>query len=298
MNSTNGGIRNGFLELNDYEWKRKRDWRNWYGSREGGTTRVTPTSLSILNQETGWLAVDGKLYKRSHSYSSGGWEFVPNPFTAEQSDPGTITEVFFVDAQHGWLLSSTGEIALTTNGGKEWDPSPVELGNSLAALFFLDSSNGWMVADDTYLLQTQNGGKDWKRMGFLWIPGSISQLHFADENHAWLVVKGNAAPSHTENGGLTWVHPTQEKSPLQSVYFWDQFHGWAIHPGVGIVHTADGGRNWVQQDISDYWHEHPMNVIWKTPVWIIGTIAMFIASIFEGLPEEFDTLPLLPILQI
>jgi len=292
------GIRRGFLELNDYAWKRKRDWRNWYGSQGESWAIGNPASLAIVNEETGWLSIDGKLYRRSQSYSSGGWEFVRNPFSMEQTEKGTITEVFFADAQNGWLLSSSGEIALTINGGKEWVSYPIELGNSLSALFFLNASTGWVVADNTYLLQTQNGGKDWVRVGFLWIPGSITQLYFADEHHGWLVMEGQASPSHTDNGGLTWVHPNKKTSPLRSVYFWNQFHGWAIQPGKGIVHTSDGGNNWIQQEISDFWHEHPANVIWKTPVWIISTLVMFVVSIFDGLPEELDTLPLLSIFQI
>lgn len=294
--SSHSGIRRGFLELNDYAWKRKRDWRNWYGAREEGIARENPTSLSIQNEETGWLVIDGRLYKRSQSYSSGGWESVPNPFTMEHSEAGTISEVFFINTQYGWLLSSRGEVARTTDGGKEWVLNSIELGNSYSALFFLDSVTGWIVADDTYILQTHNGGEDWVRVGFLLSSGPITQLRFLDENHAWLVVKGYASPSHTDNGGLTWIHPEQETSQLRSVFFWDPFHGWAIQPGRGIVHTSDGGRNWTQQEISDYWHEHPVNVIWKTPVWILGTIVLFITSIFYGLPEEFDTLPLLPLL--
>ena len=296
--SSNGGIRRGFLELNDYAWKRKRDWRNWYGSRKDSWDMGNPVSLTILNEETGWLAIDGKLYKRSQSYSSGGWEFVPNPFSSEPGKTGTLTEVFFVNPLIGWLLSSTGEIAITTDGGNQWVSNSIELGSSYSALFFLDTSNGWVVADNTYILETQNGGKDWVRVGVLLTSGTITQMRFVDEYHAWLVVEGHDSPSRSNNGGLTWNHPEQETSGLQSVYYWDSFHGWAIQPGKGIVHTSDGGRNWIQQDISDNWHEHPINVIWKTPVWIIGTIVMFVVSIFEGLPEEFDTLPLLPIFQI
>ena len=224
--------------------------------------------------------IDGKLYKRTPSYHNGGWEFSPNPFSVDYHEPGTIKEVFFVDPLHGWLLSQTGQVAITTDGGNQWEANPVLLGNTYSALFFLDSMRGWIIADNTYVLQTNNGGKDWVRVGFLFSSGEITQLRFLDENHAWLVREGHPSPSHSDNGGLTWIHPQQEAGSFQSVYFWDPFHGWAIQPGKGIVHTADGGRTWHNQEISDYWHEHPINVIWKTPVWILGTITLFITSIF------------------
>ena len=299
VHNTISGTRRGFLELQDDSWVRKSDWRNWYSATNFDPQESTSTDLFILDRERGWLVIDGRLYKKIQDSFDGGWEFAPTPFCQDAHTDGTVTEVFFTNGQYGWVLSTTGEIAHTRDGGDNWASFSIELGNSHSALFFQDSLTGWVVADNTYLLQTYDGGMHWQRVSFLTVPGKVTQLRFGDTQHAWMVIDGLALPAFSNDGGLTWVQPIQESRGLQSVYYWNSLQGWAIQPGKGIVHTIDGGKTWVHQDISDSWIEHPANMIWKTPLWVIGTLFQFLASIFHGWPETSDhTPPLFPIFEI
>ena len=297
--TTMNGTRRGFLELDEYGWRRKNDWRNWFSATTIDANENPATNLFILDRERGWLVVDGRLYKKIPGSSEGGWEFSPNPFSPDAQSKGTVTEVFFTNGQYGWLLSTTGEIAHTRDGGENWASFTIELGNSFSALYFHNSLTGWVVADNSYLLQTHDGGTHWQRTSFLTVPGKVTQLRFSDTQHAWMVIQGLALPFFSNDGGNTWVQPIQESRRLQSVYYWNAVHGWALQPGKGIVHTLDGGKTWVHQDISDSWIEHPANMIWKTPLWVIGTLFQFLSSTFHGWPETPDNNPpLFPIFEM
>ncbi len=46
--------------------------------------------------------------------------------------------------------------------------------------------------------------------------------------------------------------PTQHH--LRSVYFTDSLYGWAVGDSGSIIHTMDGGENWVSQDSETYNH--------------------------------------------
>ena len=51
---------------------------------------------------------------------------------------------------------------------------------------------------------------------------------------------------HTENGGRTWE---QQENPLDgqtlfSIYFQNEYIGWATGMDGSILHTKNGGRNW------------------------------------------------------
>jgi photosystem II stability/assembly factor-like uncharacterized protein len=52
----------------------------------------------------------------------------------------------------------------------------------------------------------------------------------------------------SDDGGKTWKQsPVPVSSDLTAVYFADAKHGWAVgHDGV-VLHTADGGENWLLQ---------------------------------------------------
>jgi photosystem II stability/assembly factor-like uncharacterized protein len=60
-----------------------------------------------------------------------------------------LTDVAFVNADHGWAVGDRGAIWHTLDGGRTWRPqiSPVQC--RLEALHFLNAEQGWAVGGFT-----------------------------------------------------------------------------------------------------------------------------------------------------
>ena len=75
---------------------------------------------------------------------------------------GSLTDVCFVDGDHGWVVGIHGTILHTTDGGATWRPQQAPPNaQGLSAVSFSDAEHGWIVAEKTALLATSDGGSTW-----------------------------------------------------------------------------------------------------------------------------------------
>ena len=149
----------------------------------------------------------------------------------------------------------------------------------LDAVTFLDPLTGWavgrseMVYDAGWqhrgaILHTSDGGATWSEQGQSLaedLAPEFFDVQFVDANHGWVLDKGQyddavggIAPflAETTDGGASWSWVrTGIDGPLGigfevvqgGLHFTDPMHGWAVG-GLGmILHTADGGQSWVEQ---------------------------------------------------
>ncbi len=102
------------------------------------------------------------------------------------------------------------------------------------------------------------GGRTWTRLtdnlGYV-----IRQVCFVDEKTGWAAVSEASGIHKTTDGGRTWRRLNLGESMeigVMSVFFTDQFHGWAVgwksdehgdHPK--IFNTSDGGKTWSEQEV-------------------------------------------------
>jgi hypothetical protein len=70
----------------------------------------------------------------------------------------SFNDVHFVNADTGWVISMTGCILRTDNGGDRWYFQDSGVNKPLNDLFFLDDSTGWIAGDDGIILKTTSGG--------------------------------------------------------------------------------------------------------------------------------------------
>jgi MYXO-CTERM domain-containing protein len=129
-----------------------------------GTSEEDPTTNEITGYEDGGLALTtdgGKTWKKI--------------FSGEKRQ---VDEVFFVDAQYGWLLSTSmsgPRLEASTDGGETWSdvthPSKAKPGKitSLAAVRFFDRCEGWLAggtgeSGPGVLWRTTDGGKSWTEL--------------------------------------------------------------------------------------------------------------------------------------
>ena len=62
---------------------------------------------------------------------------------SESKWQATFSDVFFVDAQHGWIVGSKATILHTTDGGQTWNQQPLPLDVELTKVRFMDPQVGW-----------------------------------------------------------------------------------------------------------------------------------------------------------
>jgi photosystem II stability/assembly factor-like uncharacterized protein len=183
-------------------------------------TSISAGIESCSGQRLYWTDDNGKA-----------WRDITPPHMPTHS----IGEVFFLDASHGWLLSSDAlseetnakfYLFSTADAGKNWRALlltrpmfrmyddytfPVQL-------FFSDPVHGWMMwrwaimnSRLNYLLATTDGGRTWKRLPE---PPGPGPLQFLSRHEGWLI-GGPVTPDGipipeaenlwtTHDGGIRW----------------------------------------------------------------------------------------------
>jgi len=161
--------------------------------------------------------------------------------------------------QEGWMVGTTGQVAHTRDGGKNWIFQMVRSPwfydhPDLGGVYFLDQRHGWVCADEApYIWRTSNGGIYWDTItiSYAW-PGFAKKIAFADTIHGWLV-SGRTGLSNgvrmgdvraTTDGGRSWV--TQDTSRAWfGVWAGTPSKGWIAGTEGWIDRTTDGGTTWI-----------------------------------------------------
>lgn len=112
--------------------------------------------LHVINQQR-IIAVG----ERGHillSKNGQDWQQISSPVDV------TLTDVFFVDEQHGWIVGHDATILHSQNGGVSWHIQqylPV-LEKPLFNIVFKNSKEGIAVGAYGLFYRTKDGGKDWQ----------------------------------------------------------------------------------------------------------------------------------------
>lgn len=203
------------------------------------------------------LMVMGSAYAQS-------WHPLPNaPQAAWRHD-----DIYFTDADHGWLVNVDGNIYRTTNGGTTWATLLQQPATSFRCVGFADSLRGWVgnlglgswspTTDTVPLYGTTDGGLTWTPATIIGpTPAGICGINVVNDSIAYAVGRVGG-PGHilkTTNGGQTWIS-TPAPPPmfyLIDVKFFSPDTGFVSgttgatnSERPGIFYTVDGGQNWQQ----------------------------------------------------
>jgi photosystem II stability/assembly factor-like uncharacterized protein len=121
-------------------------------------------------------------------------------------------------------------------------------GNYFDGLWFVDQNNGWAVGHSGRILNTSDGGDSW---GFQesGIQENLKCVMFINKSSGFIGGANNSL-GFTTNGGIswTWQNPDGEsRRTFMDISFVDENNGWVVDNYGGILHTEDGGRNWIPQ---------------------------------------------------
>lgn len=176
--------------------------------------------------------------------------------------PRSVQQVFFVDAQHGWISGRWVQadidwgwfIAHTADGGATWTDQYIftatadqEAPESLSerTLWFLDSQTGWYISGDS-IYRTTNGGVTWTASALSRQVQSI--VRFVNASTGLGVGPGDGgspALLRSTDGGLTWSQVSL--MPAGSDAVWASADGTrliAVGQNGAISRSVNGGASW------------------------------------------------------
>jgi photosystem II stability/assembly factor-like uncharacterized protein len=213
--------------------------------------------LSFTDADHGWIAgggfqIVGGLIGRTED-SGRTWRFTSNLTTRERM---TVPALHMFDAGRGVVVTSSGAILSTSDGGERWTPASRRgRVNDLSTLFFLDERRGWAAGHGDVLF-TDDGGVTWTPLTPEGVDTSyrspVRAMQFTDDRHGW-VAGNNASLLRTADGGVTWEPVATplaagEQPNFRDLFFLDGQTAWVVGEEGTMLVTRDGGSTWTRQD--------------------------------------------------
>ena len=245
---------------------------NWfYDNNAPGGCKV-----QFVNQNTGftlWDGNGGSVWKTTN----GGTNWTRYYTTL----PAWASDMFFVDANTGWVCGGSGGIKTSTNGGVSWTSQTSGTSQYLDKIFFVSVNEGWACggygSGNGVIIHTTNGGSTWTPQ----TPATSMhnmQMWFINNNEGW-VAGVNGGTAKTTDGGSSWVTGGTIPHPyVEAMYFLNSQTGWVAgrnqssggQDGKGFIYkTSDGGNSWNLEFTADLVNGSiggiavdPQNFIW------------------------------------
>ncbi len=223
-------------------------------STDDGGNSWEPASLPPGIQATGplWFSADGQEgWMGLQRTVDGGTTWLP----ATGPKDLMVDREVVVSAEHVLLMGWRGPtcfICCTKDAGKSWTESaiPMEGAASLWGVSLApDGQFGWAwgmegeivrngahaMLERTVILRTADGGTTWQRQTPP-VKTLLTGVWAISSREAWLAMRGGyALPTflpgglwHTVDGGLTWRNESPAGYSVNTMFFLDRQHGWAV----------------------------------------------------------------------
>jgi photosystem II stability/assembly factor-like uncharacterized protein len=184
------------------------------------------------------------------------WRQIPSPTDK------TLRNLYFIDAQTGWVAGEDGTIIHTSNGGDDWIVQNSNVHTFIVDIFFINENIGWAITfKDTFpfgsiILNTKNGGDNWIAEDYPDGNVFMNTIFFFDTLNGWI---GGTYIAGTTNGGITWVEAEVDSSmisglPVYNFNFYNLQFGYACGGYLdlaGVIwRTTNYGENWTATGVS------------------------------------------------
>lgn len=112
----------------------------------------------------------------------------------------------------------------------------------------------------------------------------FSNLVFTNDKRGWLLLstKNKTFILTTEDEGETWKSSFKTKSSLLDLKFLTELDGWAVGSGGTILHTSDGGKNWITKETPTKELLYAVSVIDSDNIWAVGKSGTIVHSSDNG----------------
>lgn len=162
-----------------------------------------------------------------------------------------LNDVFFVNADTGWVVGDYGTILKTTDSGEHWNIQTSNTTANLISVFFTNLNKGWLVGENSTILYTNNCGENWNSQSVDMANASLKDVFFVNDSIGWIA---NYSPNSTNNslykttdGGAHWFGQNINWSRfpgINTLFFLNENLGWVANHGNGFGITRDGGNSW------------------------------------------------------
>jgi len=193
-----------------------------------------------VDDQEGWVVGWGNIYHTTN----GGQNWDTHSFPSVLGD---LTDVYFINADTGWIVGTYQIILKTTNGGEDW----IKISNTLAgdewlySVKFADANNGIAVGGAGFTFGivkvTHDGGETWTDAspdGY----DTFNDVDFIDADNVW-VCGLSGALLKSSDGGHNWSDCYIGHISYDDIHFDNQDTGILIGGNVCLC-TFDGGQNW------------------------------------------------------
>lgn len=180
-----------------------------------------------------------------------------------------ITDIWFKDASHGWIVGGNGILLHTYDKAETWTEIQLDTINWLNDIFFYDDMHGWIVGANGTIYNTTNGGISWE-FNVSGFDLRLKQCFFANPTTGYISIAYDSILLATSDGGLTWDSLTTPGSySVEDFWFINADTGW-ISKYDSVYFTNDGGKSWSNVDIwIDNSNSHSIQFINSDTGWII-----------------------------
>jgi len=173
---------------------------------------------------------------------------------------GTYLDIFFINANKGWITGQNTEIFHSQNAGVSWELQNSGDYDPLQFVHFLDEQYGWAMGDWTSYY-TVDGGKLWKRVNLVGygdhtLP-TTDKIFFIDRENILVFWK----LARTKAPKVTRYNFDADSSKFNSIAghnFTDRFSAithlqnkiWIADVSNNIYISTDGGINWTTGNLT------------------------------------------------
>jgi len=224
LKSTNGGI----------NWTVIMNWPVGLGNTYEG--------VYFLNKDTGWACGQGESNFGQVLFTKDGFQSFDSSYTlgAYHSD------IYFKDIYSGILVGQNGEPYYTTNSGKNWYLSNLQLNGIISFFYrvtFINNYTGWIPGGEGRIFKTTDFGFNWDSISYISLPPqqTLYCIKFINNNTGWCGGTNGIFYKST-NGGIFWQSENSlDQRFIRDIFMYDSLTGWCVG-GLGkILHTTTGG---------------------------------------------------------
>ncbi|MBS1493838.1 MAG: T9SS type A sorting domain-containing protein [Bacteroidetes bacterium] len=214
-----------------------------------GGTNWTESSLSGFQYSNSVLSSTKAIMCGSQTGSDGGvwtstdagasWNYV------QVTASNILYDIYFVDANTGYVVGGGGLAYKTTNGGTSWG-SALTTGstNTFQCVYFQNANTGFIAGSGGSVYRTTNGGTNFTQCTT--IPNISGQtqydIAFLDANNA-IMSGSQGALFKTTDEGLNWT-TVGNNQQLNAITFVDASTGYVAGNSSSFQKTTDGGNTW------------------------------------------------------